>query len=66
MTIFFIGASGNYFLGVVFVLPIGNSTRCREDFRPQAETRGKQAKWRGAAEAHKGERKARVGRGPKL
>ena len=39
---------------------------CREDFRPQAETRGKQAKWRGAAKAHKGDRKARVGRGPKL
>ena len=40
--------------------------RCREDFRPQAETRGKLAKWRGAAKAHKGDRKARVGRGPKL
>ena len=40
--------------------------RCREDFRPQAKTRGKQAKWRGAAKAHKGDRKARIGRGPKL
>ena len=39
---------------------------CREDFQPQAETRGKRAKWRGAAEAHKGDREARVGRGPKL
>ena len=27
--------------------------RCREDFRPQAETRGRRANQRGAADAHK-------------
>ena len=27
--------------------------RCREDFRPQAETRGRRANRRGAADAHK-------------
>ena len=49
-----------------FHVELGMRLRCREDFRPQAETRGRQANWRGAAKAHKGDRKARVGRGPKL
>ena len=40
---------------------------CREDFRPQAETRGRRANQRGAADAHNGgDRKAHVGRGPTL
>ena len=39
---------------------------CREDFRPRAETRGRRANRRGAADAHKGDRKAHVGRGPTL
>ena len=42
------------------------SQRCREDFRPQAETRGRRANRRGAADAQRGDRKAHVGRGPTL
>ena len=40
--------------------------RCREDFQPRAETRGRRANQRCATSAHNGDRKACVGRGSTL